>query len=198
MSAMTILSIFVFIVVLIVFLEYRNEKKYQQARRKNRQQTTPSKNTAPSQEQKKAEPRSKPKPEPKPEPKIELEPEPKTEILKEIKKLPEANYPKFTHIRLIEMGLTDDEAKEFVTELIPQIETQFPLIEKAMQESDFHQLEQLTHGIKGSASNLGTGGVSDLLADYNTYLKTGTDIEIAKAYFEDLKYYNAELKAQYA
>jgi hypothetical protein len=96
------------------------------------------------------------------------------------------------------MGLSDDEAKEFVNELIPQIEAQYPLIEKAMQESDFHQLERLTHGIKGSASNLGTGGVSDLLTDYNTYLKSGTDIDIAKAYYEHLKHYNDELKAQYA
>lgn len=208
MSVMTILSIFVFIVVLIIFLEYRNEKKYQQARRKNRQQTTPSKNTAPSQRERKptsrpkSEPKREEKPEPQPEPKreekIELEPEPKTETLKETKRLPEANYPKFTHIRLVEMGLSDEEAKEFVGELIPQIETQYPLIEKAIQESDFHQMERLTHGIKGSASNLGTGGVSDLLADYNTYLKTGTDMDIAKAYFEHLKYYNDELKEQYA
>jgi HPt (histidine-containing phosphotransfer) domain-containing protein len=140
----------------------------------------------------------KPKPEPKPEPKAEQKPEPKLEAVKETKKLPEANYPKFTHIRLVEMGLSDEEAKEFVAELIPQIEEQFPLIEKAMQDLDFHQIERLTHGIKGSATNLGTGGVSDLLVDYNTYLKTGTDIDIARAYFEHLEHYNNELKAQYA
>jgi len=113
------------------------------------------------------------------------------------KKLPEANYPKFTHIRLVEMGLSDEEAKEFVAELIPQIEEQFPLIEKAMKDLDFHQIERLTHGIKGSATNLGTGGVSDLLVDYNTYLKSGTDIDIVRAYFEHLIHYNDELKVQY-
>jgi hypothetical protein len=59
-------------------------------------------------------------------------------------------------------------------------------------------MERLTHSIKGSATNIGTGGVSDLLVDCNTYLKTGTDIDIAKAYVAHLKQYTQELKAQYA
>ena len=213
MSPLTILSIFVFLMLLLIFFEYRNEKKYQEERRKRRQRPISDKKTTPYKKKKKTtskpeakiepkpEPKPVPKPEPKPEPKtepkIELEPEQETEAPKETKKLPEANYPKFTHSRLVEMGLSDEEAKEFVGELIPQIETQYPLMEKAIQEQDFEQLERLTHGIKGSASNLGTGGVSDLLSDYNTYLKTGTDLDIVKAYYEHLKHYNDELKTQY-
>ena len=96
------------------------------------------------------------------------------------------------------MGLSDDEAKEFVTELIPQLEEQIPLIEEALNIPDYHQIERLTHSIKGSATNIGTGGISDLLVDYNTYLKEGTDIDISKAYFEHLKHYTQELKTQYA
>jgi len=96
------------------------------------------------------------------------------------------------------MGLSDEEAKEFVAELIPQIEVEIPLIEAAIQAGDFHKIERLTHGIKGSATNLGTGGVSDLLVDYNTYLKTGTDSDIAKTYFAHLVHYTNELKTQYA
>ncbi len=211
MSALTILSIFIFLVVLLVFLEYRNEKKYQKARRRKRQQTTPDAKTVPSQEQKKSTPRPtrtpKPEPEVKPKPieevkpapelKEEPKPEPKKEVPAETKKLPEANYPQFTHVRLVEMGLSDEEAKEFVAELIPQIETEIPLIEAAIQEEDFHKIEKLTHGIKGSATNLGTGGVSDLLVDYNTYVKTGTDVDITKAYLKHLVHYTNELKAQY-
>lgn len=230
MLGLIILSVFIFIIILLVFTEYRNEKKYQEERRKNRQQPIHDKTAEPSERPRKTTPKPKIKPEPKPEPKpevkvelkvkpepkIEPEPkpepepevevkpktqpelEPKIEVAKETKKLPEVNYPKFTHIRLVEMGLSDEEAKEFVGELIPQIEAEFPLIEKAIQDLDFHQMERLTHGIKGSATNLGTGGVSDLLVEYNTYLKTGTDIDIAKAYFEHLIRYNNELKAQYA
>lgn len=209
MHSATILSIFVFIVVLVIFLEYRNEKKYQEQKRQQRQApTTSTKRTTSPEEPKVVTPKPtrvpKPEPEVKPEPVLEVKPEPdvkeepKTEVPEETKKLPEANYPQFTHVRLIEMGLSDEEAKEFVGELIPQIETEIPLIEAAIQERDFHKIEKLTHGIKGSATNLGTGGVSDLLVDYNTYVKTGTDVDIAKAYLEHLKHYNNELKAQYA
>ena len=212
MHSLTILSIFVFIVVLVIFLEYRNEKKYQAKKRQQRQApTTSTKRTTSPEEPKVVTPKPtrvpKPEPEVKPEPVVEVKPEPeiieksksepKTEVPEETKKLPEANYPQFTHVRLIEMGLSDEEAKEFVGELIPQIETEIPLIEAAIQEEDFHKIEKLTHGIKGSATNLGTGGVSDLLSDYNTYVKTGTDVDIAKAYLEHLKHYNNELKAQY-
>ena len=96
------------------------------------------------------------------------------------------------------MGLSDEEAQEFVQELIPQLEEQIPPIEKVLVNSDFHQMERLTHSIKGSATNLGTGGISDLLVECNTYLKTGTDIDIAQAYFEHLKHYTRELKKQYS
>ncbi len=212
MLALTILSIFIFIIILIIFLEYRNEKKYQEKRRQQRQTPSHTRRTIPTKESKKVTPRPAPerKPEPKPEPKAELkvelkpepevkrEPEPKIEVPKETKKLPEANYPQFTHVRLVEMGLSDEEAKEFVAELIPQLEVEIPRIEAAIQDEDFHKIERLTHGIKGSATNLGTGGVSDLLVEYNTYLKTGTDIDIAKAYFEHLIYYTNALKTQYA
>ena len=209
MLVLTILSIFLLIIALIIFIEYRNEKKYQTKRREN---TTQKKYEPKKLVVKKAPPKSKvepkpePKPEVKPEPKIEiklepkLEPEPKVEAPEpvETKKLPEASYPEFTHIRLVEMGLSNDEAKEFVAELIPQLETEIPLIEAAIKEGDFHQLEKLTHGIKGSATNLGTGGVSDLLDEFNTYLKSGTDTDIAEAYLKHLVHYTNELKTQYS
>ena len=209
MLALTILSIFILIIILIIFIEYRNEKKYQAQRRKT---TTQKKHEHKKMVVRKAPQKSKPKPkmvvkpdvkvkapEPRLKPKVEIKPEPKIEAPKQVKtkELPEAKYPEFTHVRLIEMGLSDDEAQEFVAELIPQIETEIPLIETATQEGDFHKIERLTHGIKGSATNLGTGGVSDLLVEYNTYLKSGRDIAIAEAYFEHLKRYTDELKTQY-
>ncbi len=194
MLALTILSIFILLIILIVFLEYRNEKRYQEKRHQPRQTQGPSGRSSSPKEPKEVTPKPEPKPEPIPEPK----PEAKIEVPKETKKLPEANYPQFTHVRLVEMGLSDEEAKEFVAELIPQLEVEIPLIEAAIQNNDFHKIERLTHGIKGSATNLGTGGVSDLLVDYNTYVKSGTDADIAKAYLEHLIRYTNELKAQYA
>ena len=217
MLALTILSIFILIIILIIFLEYRNEKKYQAKRRsESNKKRKPRKKMKVRKVAPKPEAKPKPVPEPKPTPESEpipepvIEPEPtpepepipepivEPEVPKETKQLPEAKYPKFTHIRLVEMGLSDDEAVEFVQELIPQLELQIPLLEEAMNIPDFHQMERLTHSIKGSTTNLGTGGVSDLLVECNTYLKSGTDIDIAKVYFEALKQYTQELKEQYA
>ena len=59
-------------------------------------------------------------------------------------------------------------------------------------------MEELTHSIKGSATNLGTGGISDLIVDYDTYLKTGAEPAIAEAYFEHLNHYYEKLKEQYS
>jgi uncharacterized phage infection (PIP) family protein YhgE len=107
------------------------------------------------------------------------------------------DYPAFSHERLLEMGLSDEDAKAFVQELIEQIETEIPLIEAAMLQHDFHQMERVTHGIKGSSTNVGTGGVTDLIVAYNTYLKTGTDMAIAAIYHARLKKELERLKTQY-
>jgi len=170
---MLLLGIFIVLIVcLLIFVGYRNEKRYQDTRQKQRKYQAPVIKTPHTFEQAK--------------------------INIETQKMPQGNYPPFTHDRLLEMGLSDEEAKEFIHELIPQIEIQIPLIQEAVQALDFHKMERLTHSIKGSATNLGTGGISDLLVAFNTYLKTGTDIDIAKAYFNHLLRYNSELKAQYS
>jgi HPt (histidine-containing phosphotransfer) domain-containing protein len=111
--------------------------------------------------------------------------------------LPKGEYPDFNYERLIEMGLSEEEALEFIQELIPQIAEQIPLIDDAMKIPDFHQMERLTHSIKGSSTTIGTGGVSDLLVEYNTYLKTGTELPVAEAYQEHLKRYFEKLKKQF-
>jgi len=120
-----------------------------------------------------------------------------SETPKEVIELPTANYPEFDHSRLVEMGLSQEEAKEFIQELIVQIKTQIPLIKEALYDLDFHNMERLTHSIKGSATNIGTGGISDLLVDYNTYLKTGTEITVAQRYFMYLQYQLKMLEKQY-
>jgi hypothetical protein len=120
-----------------------------------------------------------------------------TKIETKVIKLPIANYPQFDHSRLIKMGLSEEESRTFIQELIAQIKIQIPLIKEAMYALDFHNMERLTHSIKGSATNIGTGGVSDLLVDYNTYLKTGTEISIAQRYFMYLQHQLKMLEKQY-
>ncbi|WP_309496906.1 Hpt domain-containing protein [Sulfurovum sp.] len=233
MLASTILYVFVFLIFLVIFIEYINDKRYQDKRREERQKTTPKKPTEPTKEIPEEEKIPQEEPEPQieeipeveseevieevqpevvevvqPEPEPEVEPEPEAiieeiqaevieEEITETKELPECKYPPFTHVRLVEMGLSEDEATEFVNELIPQLEEQIPLIEAAMSISDYQQVERLTHGIKGSATNLGTGGISDLLVEYNSYLKSGTDPDIVKAYHAHFIHYIDKLKKQY-
>lgn len=187
----SILAIFGLIVILIIFIEYRNEKRYQEERRKEREKQTVRKRP-------RATGRTREQTSLKAKKEVTREEEVDKEEPKPQKQLPQCSYPTFSHDRLIDMGLSNEESKEFVAELIPQLETQIPLIKEAMKNSDFHQMERLTHNIKGSATNLGTGGISDLLIECNTYLKTGTDSDIAKVYFNNLMHYTEELKNQYA
>jgi len=207
-----IISVFILILILFIYLEYRNEKKYQKERRQKRPSV------------KKEEKRPVRKPTKVPSAK-ELEAKKEQEKRVEEKRVEEkrveekrveekrleekkpepksitvslGDYPKFDHSRLLEMGLSHEEAIEFVQELIPQIGAQIPLIKEAIKISDFHEMERLTHSIKGSSTTVGTGGVSDLLADFNTYLKSGTEPAIAEAYLEQLNHYCEELKEQYS
>jgi HPt (histidine-containing phosphotransfer) domain-containing protein len=192
MLAITIISLFLLLVVAIIIIEIKNEKAYQEKRRQKRQNTK----EVPTPKSLKTE-KITPKNEEKIPSKTTLIPTKEEEEVSSQKELPKCNYPKFTHVRLVDMGLSDDEAKEFVQELIPQLEEQIPLIEEVLISSDFHKMERLTHSIKGSATNLGTGGISDLLVECNTYLKEGTDSDVANVYFEHLKHYTQELKKQY-
>jgi len=198
-----IISIFVLILVIFVYLEYKNEKKYQEERRQKhpsikkeekRPVTKPRKVPSAKELEAKKEQEKKREQEKRLEEKRleEKKPEPKSITVSL------GDYPKFDHSRLIEMGLSQEEAKEFVRELIPQIGAQIPLIKEAIAIPDFHEIERLTHSIKGSSSTVGTGGVSDLLDDFNTYLKSGAEPAIAEAYLEQLNHYYEELKEQYS
>jgi len=129
----------------------------------------------------------------KPESKVVPEPEAAEKV-----NLPQCKYPKFDYSRLIKMGLGEDEAVEFIKELIPQIKTQIPLISEAIEASDFNNVERLTHSIKGSSTTVGSGGVSDLLVEFNTYVKTEKEIPVLKAYLKHLTHYCKELEKEYA
>ncbi|MBD3791490.1 MAG: Hpt domain-containing protein [Campylobacterales bacterium] len=209
------MSIFVLAIVWVIYVEYKNAQKYKKERDEKRQL----RNAPPSEIKVKVSLKEKERPKPEPKPieekavispeKVETKPVPEiipVEVEVEekaepaaAKELPPCNYPPFDHSRMIEtLGLSEEDAKEFVGELISQIETQLPLMKEAMRKADFHQLEKLTHSIKGSATNLGTGGVSDLLVDFNTYLKEGTEREIAEHYISALETYMEKLKTQYA
>lgn len=113
------------------------------------------------------------------------------------KELPRGEYPDFSNSRLLDMGLSQTDADTFVQELVGQIDDHIPQIEEAINSKNYEEIERLTHSLKGSATNLGTGGVADLLIDYNTYCKAGKDDEILTAYLNILKTYQVKLKEQF-
>jgi HPt (histidine-containing phosphotransfer) domain-containing protein len=219
-----IISIFILMLLLFVYREYKNEKKYQDERRQKHQYKRKEDKKRPIRKPvdigRKERSLKEKRPSSKPVDKAPLKRETEKVIIEkapvikeetpEVIEVPEvaevpkvipislANYPQFDHSRLLKMGLSEAEAKEFVAELIPQIEAQIPLIKETISIRDFHGMERLTHSIKGSSTTVGTGGVSDLLVDFNTYLKTGRELAIAEAYLEQLKHYCEELKQQYS
>jgi len=85
----------------------------------------------------------------------------------------------------------------FIGELIAQLDTELPHLEKAVQQKDYEKIETISHSLKGSATSLGTGGVSDVLIDFNTYIKTGNDNQIIEAHLDNLKHYLIDLKRVY-
>lgn len=114
------------------------------------------------------------------------------------KELPKGEYPDFSNSRLLDMGLSQADADTFVKDLIEQIDDHIPQIEAARKDKAYEEIERLTHSLKGSATNLGSGGVADTLVDYNTYCKTGNDDDILLAYLEILKTYQTKLKEQFS
>ncbi|MDQ7084974.1 MAG: hypothetical protein Q9M36_08585 [Sulfurovum sp.] len=113
--------------------------------------------------------------------------------------LPLCTYSKFNHSRLLEMGLDEEEAENFVKELIPQLEKQIPDIEAVSKSANYVQLRKLIHANKGASNNLGTGGISDLLNEYDDYLRSLEEMEpeIIDAYTQYFVHYTKELKQHY-
>ncbi|MEA3419200.1 MAG: Hpt domain-containing protein [Campylobacterota bacterium] len=130
------------------------------------------------------------------EPIHDIIPEPFTEPVV-AKDFPPTKYTNFDNSRLLDMGLSQEDANTFTIELIKQFDDQMPQIETAINEGDYENIEHLTHSIKGSSSNLGTGGVADVVTDFNTYIKTGKDKEIISAHMNNMKKYLSELKEEF-
>ncbi len=108
------------------------------------------------------------------------------------------SYPPFDNTRAMEeFGLPKEDADEFIVDLIQQIEEEMPALEVAVQAQDNKQIENISHMIKGSATNLGTGGAADVLVDFNTYMKTGNDPLIIAGHMRNLHRSLAELKEQF-
>lgn len=107
-------------------------------------------------------------------------------------------YPEFSNARAVEqLGLSQEEADMFISELVIQIDEELPNLDAAVAEHDVEQVERLSHKLKGSATSLGEGGVADVLVDFNTYCKSGDDAGVIQDHLNNLKYYFEQLKEQF-
>lgn len=107
-------------------------------------------------------------------------------------------YEVFDNARTMEeFGLSKEEANDFIIDLIQQIEDEMPGLEEAVSASDTQKIEDVSHMIKGSATNLGTGGIADVLVDFNTYMKTGSDSSVVAGHMRNLRRALTELKEQF-
>ena len=109
------------------------------------------------------------------------------------------DYAPFDHSRTMEeFGLDADEAAEFIQELIKQVDDSLPDLEAAVSAMDETKIEDISHMIKGSATNLGTGGIADVLIDFNTYVKEGDDASVIAQHMRNLHRAQKDLKAQFS
>ncbi len=121
------------------------------------------------------------------------------EAEKEVKAVLSKEYAPFNHQRLVEgMGLSPQEADEFVVELIHQLESAINDLDQAIDAENYVSVEHITHGLKGAALNIGEGGVAQLLVDYNTYMKTHHERPVVEAYQTRLKQTVSDLKIEYS
>jgi len=189
-----IVSVIVLVIAFFIYREFKEVKSYKENRQTKSREKQEDTHKDESKIQRRRERRSRNESQIKKRVEVEVEESNK----KEICTLPQCQYPKFNYSRIMGLGLSEDEAIEFVQELIPQLKIQIPLIEDAIKEENFKAIEELTHSIKGSSTNIGTGGISDLLIEFNTYIKTQKELPVVEEYFKYLKYYTKNLEKEFA
>ncbi len=128
---------------------------------------------------------------------------PKPDVLAESPKSDEISakvkeYPPFSHARAVdELGLSEEEAVDFIGDMIAQIDEELPKLDVEVAKGNAGKVELIVHMLKGSAVSLGSGGVADVLMEFNTYCHNGSDMQIIKSHLRDLKHYQQELKKRY-
>ena len=109
------------------------------------------------------------------------------------------DYATFDNTRTMEeFGLSREEANDFILDLITQVEEELVKLEAAVEAHDTKKIEDISHMIKGSATNLGTGGIADVLVDFNTYMKSASEPEVIASHMRNLHRAYDELKTQFS
>jgi len=97
-------------------------------------------------------------------------------------------YPPFDHARAVEqLALSEEEAVMFVGELVQQVRDELPKLRTAVEARDMKNIEEISHLLKGSATNLGDGGIADALTEFNDYCKHSDDPNVLATHLRQLE-----------
>lgn len=129
---------------------------------------------------------------------VQVRPEKRAEPEAPVTSFEPKPYPEYDNTRAMEqLGLSQEEADMFISELVVQIEEELPNLDAAYEQNDLERLEKVSHMLKGSATSLGQGGVADILVELNTYCKSGKDRGVIGDHLKNLHYYFGKLKEKF-
>lgn len=109
--------------------------------------------------------------------------------------IPTKQYPKYDNSRAVdEMGLTQEEADDFVLDLIKAIEAEIPRLESDILKGDYKGIEEIVHTLTGTASTLGSGGISSTFIAFYASVQHRDSMQEQYIHLQNIKYYLNELK----
>ena len=112
--------------------------------------------------------------------------------------IPTKQYPKYDNSRAVdEVGLSQEEADSFVLDLIKAIEVEIPSIESAILKGDYKSIEEIVHTITGTASTLGSGGISSAFIAFYSSVQHRDGMQEEYIHLQNIKYYLNELKEDF-
>ena len=113
--------------------------------------------------------------------------------------IPTKQYAPYNNSRAVdEMGLSQEDADAFVSDLIKAIEVEIPTIEAAIMTQDYKVIEEIVHTITGSASTLGSGGISSAFISFYAAVQHRDSFQKIYVQLQNVKYYLKELKEQFS
>ena len=109
--------------------------------------------------------------------------------------IPTKQYAPYTNERAVdEMGLSQEDADSFVLDLIKAIEVEIPAMEAGIMTQDYKVIEEIVHTITGSASTLGSGGISSAFISFYAAIQHRDSFQKIYVQLQNVKYYLQELK----
>jgi len=113
--------------------------------------------------------------------------------------IPTKQYAPYNNARAVdEMALSQEDADAFVSDLIKAIEDEIPALEAGIMTQDYLVIEEIVHTITGSASTLGSGGISSAFISFYAAVQHRDSFQKLYVHLQNVKYYLNELHEQFS